>query len=84
MAEKPKRKWISKAINPAHEGQFSAKAKAAGMSTHEYAEKHKHDGDHVGKQARLALTLMSMHHGKPKHERSGAERRKALYGHAGA
>jgi len=78
MAEK---KWIASATEDAH-GQFAAKAKAAGMSTREYAEKHKGDKGKTGKQARLALTLMGMHHGKKegKKHRSAKEIRGKMYG----
>lgn len=54
-----KKKWIKSAINPAHKGQFRAKAKAAGESTKEFAESHKHDSGKTGSQARLALNLMA-------------------------
>jgi len=53
-----KKKWIKGAIE--HPGAFGKKAKAAGESTREYAEEHKSDSGKTGKQARLALTLMSM------------------------
>jgi hypothetical protein len=53
--------WIGSATAGAH-GQFKAKAKKAGMSTRAYAEKEKDKGGKTGKQARLALTLMSMNH----------------------
>lgn len=55
--------FIAKATKNAH-GQFRAKAQRAGMSTHAYAEKERHAPGRTGKQARLALTLMGMHHGK--------------------
>ena len=58
MAEK----WIAGAIK--HPGAFKAKAQKAGMSTHAYAEKMKGASGATGRQARLALTLMGMHHGK--------------------
>lgn len=54
-------KWIAKATANSH-GQFRAKAEKAGMSTKAFAEKHKGDSGRTGKQARLALALMSMHH----------------------
>lgn len=54
-------KWIGKATANAH-GQFAAKAKAAGESTAEFAREHEHDSGKTGKQARLAETLMGMHH----------------------
>ncbi len=44
-------------------GQFRAKAEAAGKTTEEFAREHEHDKDKTGKQARLALVLMAMHHG---------------------
>lgn len=56
------KKWIKSAINPAHKGEFRAKAEHAGESTKAFAEEHKDDGDKTGKQANLALTLMGMHH----------------------
>lgn len=43
------------AVEPSHEGKFSAKAKRAGMSTQAYAEKEKHAGRTLGKEANLAL-----------------------------
>ena len=51
--------WIAGATKNAH-GQFSAKAKAAGMSTRAYANKMKNAEGRTGKQARLALTLMKL------------------------
>ena len=48
-------KWIQGAIK--HPGAETAAAKRAGMSTHEYMEKHKHDSGKAGKRARLGLTL---------------------------
>lgn len=53
------KKWIAEATKNAH-GQFAAKAKRAGMTTRQYAQKHKGDTGTTGKQARLALTLMGM------------------------
>lgn len=58
MAEK--RKWIKGAIK--HPGALKAKAKAAGETTREFAAKHADDPGTTGKQARLAETLMGMHH----------------------
>jgi hypothetical protein len=48
-------KWIQHAIK--HKGAATAKAKAEGLTVHEWAEKHQHDKTLTGKQARLALTL---------------------------
>ena len=53
------KKWIAGAIR--HPGAFSAKAKKAGMSTAAFAAKHSGDSGTLGKQARLAKTLMGMH-----------------------
>lgn len=64
MATKPK-KWIQGATKNAH-GQFAAKAKAAGMSTRAYAQSKKNASGVLGKQARLALTLMGMNKKKGK------------------
>lgn len=66
--------WIKTATSNAH-GQFAAKAKAAGMSTKAYAGQHLHDTGTLGKQARLAKTLMGFKDGgivmpKPKGKKS--------------
>lgn len=61
MAEKAKKKWIKAAIGE-HKGVFGNKAKAAGESTSAYASEHEHDSGKLGREARLAKTLMSMHH----------------------
>ena len=55
--KKPKR-WISKATEGSH-GQFRKKAEKAGETTREFADEHKGDADRTGKQARLAINLMS-------------------------
>ena len=53
--------WIQKATANAH-GQFKAKAAKAAKSTAEFAKEHEGDSSKTGKQARLAETLMGMHH----------------------
>lgn len=58
MAER--KKWISKAVPDAHKGKFKAKAEAAGMSTRAYAAKEAGASGTLGKEARLAQTLMGM------------------------
>lgn len=73
-----KKKWIKGATENAH-GQFKAKAEAAGKSTREFAKEHENDSGKLGKQARLAETLMSMHHGKHKAP-TGKSMRNKLYG----
>lgn len=52
-------------IEHAHlqKGAFGAKAKAAGESTQQYAEKEVDAKGKLGKQARLAETLGAMMHG---------------------
>lgn len=45
--------WMAEAFKNAH-GQFSAKAKAAGKSTAEYAKEKYHAPGRLGRQARLA------------------------------
>lgn len=69
MAEK--RKWIKGAIK--HPGAFKAKAEAAGKTTREFAAEHADSPGKIGQQARLAETLMGMHHGGEK-KPSRAER----------
>lgn len=51
MAEK----WIQHAIK--YKGAATAKAKAENLPVHEWAQKHQHDTNLSGKQARLALAL---------------------------
>ena len=52
MADKPKSKWIKKAIPAAHRGKFREKAERAGMSTAAYAAKEAHAPGALGKEAR--------------------------------
>lgn len=54
--------WIKGAIK--HPGAEKKAAKKAGMSTHAYMEKHKHDSGKSGSRARLGLTLSGMAKGK--------------------
>jgi hypothetical protein len=53
--------WIQKAIPKSHEGRFTAKAKAAGMSVSEYAASVTKKGSKASpltkRQASLAKTL---------------------------
>ena len=57
--EKPKKKkkWVQAATEGAH-GQFAAKAEDAGETTREFAKTHESSPGKLGKQARLAETLM--------------------------
>lgn len=62
MAEDKKKHWMQGAVNPAHKGDFAAKAKAAGMSTAAYAHKVASDPNAsalLKKQANLALVFMA-------------------------
>lgn len=54
-------KWI-KAATANSPGQFRKRAEAAGESTAAFASEHAGDSGKRGKQARLAKTLMGMHH----------------------
>lgn len=66
MAEKhKKKKWIQSAVPKAHEGKFTAKAKAAGKSVQEYAAEKANAPGTLGKEARLAQTFAKM--GKKRH-----------------
>lgn len=51
-------KWIQGAIR--HPGAEKRAAARAGMSTHAYMEKHKHDRGKAGARARLGLRLSRM------------------------
>lgn len=55
-----KEHWIAKATKK-NKGKFGDKAKKAGMTTREYASKESGAPGKLGKEARLAETLMSMH-----------------------
>ena len=61
MAER-KKNWVKKAVPESRKGVFKAKAEAAGMSTRAYAAKEKDAPGALGKEARLATTLMGMGH----------------------
>lgn len=69
------KKWIKSATSNAH-GQFRAKAEAAGKTTAEFAKEKEDAPGKLGKEARLASTLMGMGH-KPK---SDDERKAGRYG----
>jgi hypothetical protein len=64
MADKPKlKKWVQGATENAH-GQFRRKAEAAGETTREFAREKADAPGLLGKQARLAETLMGLPHAK--------------------
>ena len=54
-----KKKWIAGSIH--HPGAAKRAAQREGLSTKEWAEKHKHDSGKTGARAREALTLIGMH-----------------------
>jgi hypothetical protein len=62
-----KKKWIKGAIK--HPGAFKAAAERAGKTTREFASEHAGDSGTLGRRARLAQTLMGMHHQKERHDR---------------
>ena len=65
MAENPK-KWIQGAVPESHKGVFKKKAQAAGKTTKEFAEEHKHDSGKLGSEARFAENVMGLNKGKKK------------------
>lgn len=72
MADKRKpKRWISKAVPESRKGVFKEKAERAGETTREFAKEHDGSKGALGKEARLAETLM----GLPK-------KRKSIYSEA--
>jgi hypothetical protein len=49
-----------------HPGAATRKAKAEGLSLHQWEEKHKNDPGQTGKQARFPLIAKKWHHGGKK------------------
>ena len=47
-------------IKPENRGKFSAKAKAAGETTAQYAREHYHDKGKLGEEARFAANAMKV------------------------
>ncbi len=68
-----KKDWIKKAV-AGGKGAFKAKADAAGKSTAEFAAEKADAPGKLGKEARLASTLMGMHK-----SRSPSDKRKSRY-----
>jgi hypothetical protein len=64
MAEAKKKKWIQKAVPKSRHGVFRKKAEAAGETTREFAKEKEGAPGALGKEARLAETLMGMPHKK--------------------
>lgn len=77
MADGNKKKnWVKKAVPESRKGAFKVKAERAGMSTRAYADKEKNAPGALGKEARLATTLMGLNHKKSKfydHPRSNKD-----------
>lgn len=71
------KKWIKKALAGSEgEHPFRKKAEEAGESTKEFAAEHANSKGKLGKEARLATTLMHMHKKSP----SGKSMRHQMYG----
>lgn len=72
--------WIKNAVKPANKGKFSAKAKAAGMSTSAYAKEKASAPGVLGKEARFAQTMekvrpMKKAKGGKVHDDAGADKK---------
>lgn len=63
-----KKNWIKKAVPEKRRGVFKAKAEAAGKTTREYAAEKADAPGALGKEARLAQTLMGMKKRKPMYD----------------
>ena len=61
MAATKKKNWVKKAVPKERRGVFKAKAEAAGETTAQYAKEKEAAPGALGKEARLAETLMGMH-----------------------
>lgn len=81
MAEKKKKKWIKAAVAEG-KGAFKAKAEAAKKTTKEFAAEKASAPGKLGKEARLAETLMGMNKGKKKESKrpSAKSMRAKMYG----
>jgi hypothetical protein len=74
MAEKKrKHKWIKDATAGAH-GQFKEKAERAGESTKEFAKEKASAPGKLGKEARLAETLMGMSKSRDRYAKKSIRR----------
>jgi len=79
MAEKTKKKWMQGAVRPGHEGEFTRKAKSAGMGVQEYASHVLSEGSGASTTTkRQASFAKAAGHVAAKH----SERRKRIYSHA--
>lgn len=75
---KPK-DWIQHSMPASHQGKFADKAKAAGVSTAEFAREKAHAPGVLGEEAREAETLMHLHGGDA--NTSHAQHAKAAQAH---
>lgn len=80
MVEEKKRKFIKQAIPDSRKGIFKAKAEKAGKSTEAYAREHEHDSGKLGKESRLAETLIGMHKAHKTKSASHKTIRNSFYG----
>lgn len=67
-----KKNWVKKATEGG-KGVFRKKAEAAGESTAEFAEEKADAPGKLGKEARLATTLMGMHKGAKRLKYKGSK-----------
>ncbi len=72
-------KWIKNVTDHMDKGSFRGKAEKAGKSTGAYAREHENDSGKLGKQARLAETLMKIQQGHHKKMASHSKIRKSMY-----
>lgn len=79
MADK-KKKWVKAVTEDMDKGAFRKKAEAAGKSTAAYAREHEDDSGKLGKQARLAETLMAMNKAHKEKSASNKTIRNTMYG----
>ncbi len=63
--------WMKSAVKPSRKGVFAAKAARAGVSTAAFAQKEKHAGGTLGREATLAATFAKL---RPKKKRSLSSR----------
>jgi hypothetical protein len=67
MASAPKKKnWVTRAVPKENRGKFREKAERAGKTTKEFAAEKADAPGTLGKEARLAETLMGMSHKRKK------------------
>ena len=75
-----KHRWVKNVTEHMHKGAFKEKAEEAGESTEAYAREEEHAPGKLGKEARLAESLMKMHHAHKKNSASTKTIRHSMYG----